>query len=122
MVSVNILDNGLGTDAAQKLTAILKDHSTLKSLCGNKANETELDMNGKKIGSEGAILLAPEIVANGAMKTVTINKFALPIQDIKTKSQLHFAGKGLKVEDAIIIAALIPLNVSIFTVTVVLLL
>ena len=46
------------------------------------------------------------------MKTVTINTFALPIQDIKTKSELDFSGKGLRVEDAIIIAALIPLNVS----------
>ena len=44
--------------------------------------------------------------------TVTINKFALPIQDIKTKEELNFSGKGLHVEDAIIIAALVPLNVS----------
>ena len=47
-----------------------------------------------------------------AMKTVTINTFALPIQDIKTKSKPDFSGKGLRVEDAIIIATLIPLNVS----------
>ncbi len=46
------------------------------------------------------------------MKTVTINTFALPIQDIKTKSDLDFSGKHLRIEDAIIIAALIPLNVS----------
>ena len=44
--------------------------------------------------------------------TVIINKFALPIQDIKTKAQLDLSGKSLGVEDAIIIAALIPLNVS----------
>ncbi len=44
--------------------------------------------------------------------TVTVNKFALPIQDIKTKSELDFSGKGLESEDAIIIAALVPLNVS----------
>ena len=46
------------------------------------------------------------------MVTVTINKFPLPIQDIKTKTELDFSSKGLQVEDAIIIAALIPLNVS----------
>ena len=44
--------------------------------------------------------------------TVTINKFALPIQEIKTKSELDLSGKSLGVEDAIIIAALIPPNVS----------
>jgi hypothetical protein len=46
------------------------------------------------------------------MSTVIINKFPLPIQDIKSKAEVEFSGKGLKVEDAIIIAALIPLNVS----------
>ena len=48
----------------------------------------------------------------GALVTVTINKFALPVQDIKTKAELDLSGKGLGVEDAIILAALIPLNVS----------
>ena len=47
-----------------------------------------------------------------ALVTVTINKFSLPIQDIKTKAELDFSGKGLHVEDAIVIAALVPLNVS----------
>ena len=64
------------------------------------------------MGSEGAIMLAPEIIANGVLATVTINTFALPIQDIKTKAKLDLSGKSLGVEDAIIIAALIPLNVS----------
>lgn len=44
--------------------------------------------------------------------TVTIHKFTLPIQDIKTKTELDLSGKELGVEDAIIVAALIPLNVS----------
>ena len=48
-----------------------------------------------------------------ALATVTIiNKFALPIKDIKTRTKLDFSGKELGVEDAIVIAALIPLNVS----------
>ena len=44
--------------------------------------------------------------------TVTINKFALPVQDVKMKAELDLSGKGLGVEDAIVIAALVPLNVS----------
>ena len=56
---------------------------------------------------------APNIdYAIRALATVTINAFALPIQDIKTKTELDLSGKRLGVEDAIIIAALIPLNVS----------
>jgi hypothetical protein len=48
----------------------------------------------------------------GAISTVIVNTFPLPIQDIKSKAELDFSGKKLKVEDAIIIAALIPSNVS----------
>ena len=44
LASVNILNNNIGAEHAQKLVAILKEHATLKSLCGNKGNETELDM------------------------------------------------------------------------------
>ena len=47
-----------------------------------------------------------------ALATVTINTFALPIQEIKTETELDFSNKGLEVEEAIVIAALIPLNVS----------
>ena len=39
-------------------------------------------------------------------------KFPLPIQDIKTKIELDFSGKELCALDAIVIAALLPLNVS----------
>ena len=39
-------------------------------------------------------------------------KFPLPIQDIKTKIELNFSGKELCSLDAIVIAALLPLNVS----------
>ena len=48
----------------------------------------------------------------GALVTVTINEFAIPIQDIKTKAELDLSDKGLGVQDTIIIAALVPLNVS----------
>ena len=43
---------------------------------------------------------------------ITINEFPLPFQDIKTKSELDLSGKGLGMEDASVIAAFIPLNVS----------
>jgi hypothetical protein len=65
--SVNILFNDIGTEQAQALGNVLKEHATLKSLCGNKGNETELDLSGelgKRLGAEGAIMLAPEIADN----------------------------------------------------------
>jgi hypothetical protein len=65
--SVNLLLNNIGVDQAKDLVGILKEHPTLKSLCGNKGNETELDMRGKMRGAGDAIMLVPEIVDNEAL-------------------------------------------------------
>eukprot|EP00935_MAST-01C_sp_MAST-1C-sp1_P001490 g1490.t1 len=73
LASVNILNNNIGAEHAQKLVAILKEHATLKSLCGNKGNQTELNMSGKQMGVDGAIMLVPEIVTNKALVTVNIS-------------------------------------------------
>jgi hypothetical protein len=75
--SVNVLFNNIGTEQAQALANILKEHPALKSLCGNKGNETELDMSGefnKRLGAEGAIMLAPEIIDNGALSALSLKK------------------------------------------------
>ena len=78
LVSANLLNNHIGASQAQKLVNILKEqHVTLKSLCGNKGNETKLDMSGKKMGADGAIMLAPEIVANGALTLLNISANSL---------------------------------------------
>jgi hypothetical protein len=62
-----VLQNGIGVEQAMALASILKEHPTLKSLCGNKGNKVELDMSNKRLGAAGAIMLAPEIIDNGAM-------------------------------------------------------
>jgi hypothetical protein len=72
--SVNVLFNDIGAEQAHALANVLKEHVTLKSLCGNKGNETELDMSGKKIGADGAIMLAPEIADNGALTSLNLAK------------------------------------------------
>jgi hypothetical protein len=65
--TVNLLKNDIGIEQAKALAGILKEHPTLKSLCGNSGEETELDMSGKRIGADGAIMLAPEIAGNRAL-------------------------------------------------------
>jgi hypothetical protein len=70
--SVNLLENGIRIDQARALVIILKEHPTLKSLCGNTGDETELDMSGKMSGAEDAIMLAAEIVDNGAMTSLKL--------------------------------------------------
>ena len=71
-MSANLLNNNIGTKQAHNLATILKEHATLKSLCGNKGDETELDMRCKKMGADGAVMLAPEIVANGALTSLNL--------------------------------------------------
>ena len=84
LVSANLLNNDIGTKQAQNLATILKEHATLKSLCGiNKGNETELDMSGKEMGADGAIMLAPEIVANGALKSLNLASNRLEAEGAK---------------------------------------
>jgi hypothetical protein len=58
--SVNLLENSIGIDQAKVLASALQEHPALKSLCGNMGDETELDMSGKEMGVDGAIMLAPE--------------------------------------------------------------
>jgi hypothetical protein len=70
---VNLLSNDIGVEQAGALMIILKEHPTLKSLCGNKGGETELDMSGKMKGAEDAIMLAAEIVDNEAMTKLDIS-------------------------------------------------
>jgi hypothetical protein len=41
-----------------------------------------------------------------------IYKFPLPIQDIKTKAELDFSAKELSYLDGIVLAALLPLDVT----------
>eukprot|EP00935_MAST-01C_sp_MAST-1C-sp1_P001408 g1408.t1 len=106
MVSVNILDNNIGTEQAQKLVAVLKEHPTLKSLCGNKGDETELDMSGKNMGADGAIMLAPEIVANEALTSLNLVRNNLHAEGAK-----HIA-EAIKVNVSNTKGALMSLNIG----------
>jgi hypothetical protein len=74
ILSVNLLKNEIGIDQAEALVSMLKEHPTLKSICGNRGDETKLDMSGKQMGASGAIMLAAEIVCNGALTTLDISE------------------------------------------------
>jgi hypothetical protein len=108
--SVNLLKNNIGVEQARALVTILKEHSTLKSLCGNKGDETELDMSGKMNGAEDAIMLAAEIIDNGA---ISISKFTFsgdssstePVTMVTSMMKADFSGKGLGVSGAIMLSA-----------------
>jgi hypothetical protein len=89
---VNLLKNGIGID--QALTSMLKGHPTLKSLCGNTGDETELDMSGKMSGAEDAIMLAAEIVDNGMLSKLDVRSNCISQQGKNALQQAwNAAGK-----------------------------
>jgi hypothetical protein len=85
ILSVNLLKNSTGVDQAKDLVIILTEHPTLKSLCGNKGNETELDMSGKMDGAEDAIMLAAEVVDNRALTSLNLSSNGLTRGTLKAE-------------------------------------
>jgi hypothetical protein len=75
---------------------------------------TEANFGSKNLGEGGAIIISAWLTHKdkGAISTVVMHKFPLPINDIKTKAELDLSGKELDALEAVVIAALLPLNVS----------
>jgi hypothetical protein len=71
--SINLLKNDISMEQAKALVIILKEHPTLKSLCGNMGNETELVMSGKMDGARDAVMLAAEVIDNRALTSLDIS-------------------------------------------------
>jgi hypothetical protein len=90
--SVNLLQNHIGPDQAAALVSILKEHPTLKSLCGNRGDETTLDMRGKMNGADDAIMLAAEIVDNGALIKLDISSNQIGRKEEQDLQRICVAG------------------------------
>jgi Leucine-rich repeat (LRR) protein len=98
--SVNLLKNGIGTYQARTLANIFKGHSTLKSLCGNKGDEKELDMSGKMCGAGDVIMLAAEIVGYRDLSVLNLaenNLGELVLPEGWTEDYGEFEYEGLEV-------------------------
>jgi hypothetical protein len=92
ILSVNLLKNGIGVEQARALVVILNEHSTLKSLCGNNGDETELDMSGKMNGAEDAIMLATEIIDNGALAKLDMSTNGIGAEQEEDLQRICMAG------------------------------
>jgi hypothetical protein len=111
ILSVNLLKNRISVAQAENLVSILKEHPTLKSLCGNSGDETELDMSGKMKGATDAIMLVPEIVDNGAVSQFTFSGDSYESKPVTMETSLveaDFSGKVLGVSGAIMVGAFLP--------------
>ena len=104
-------NNLCNKEAGKALAQALAGNTTLREL-DVSCNQSPTNDYSARDGPGFAQELAVGISGNGALSTVTMYKFRLPIQDIKTKIEQDFSGKELCSLDAIVIAALLPLNVS----------
>jgi hypothetical protein len=72
--SANLLGNSIGVEQAQALLKIKEVKPGLTTLCGLRGDETELDLSGKGLTGPGcAILLAPEMEANGSLSSLDVS-------------------------------------------------
>jgi hypothetical protein len=92
---------------------ILNKHPTLKSLCGNMGNETELDMSGKMDGAGDATMLVPEIIGNQALSKLTFGDKQVVTLTTQMK-EVNVSGK-LESYEAQIIVAFLPKCMSVYT-------
>ena len=107
---MNILGNYIGANHARSLIGFLDTSDKLTTLCGFTGNETELDLSKKGLSAGCAVLVANEMKVNRALTSVKVNDYTISVNDIRTKPVLDLSSKKLRNEDAIIIAALLPLN------------
>jgi hypothetical protein len=109
LTKFDISSNDIRAAGGEALAEALQGNQVMTQL--NVASNN-LRYSSTAVDMSGVIALADTIKDMGVISTVIVNTFPLPIQDIKSKAELDFSRKGLKVEDAIIIAALLPSNVS----------
>ena len=102
--SANLLGNDIGVEQAQALLKVKEAKPGLTTLCGLSGDETELDLSGKNLRPGCAILLAPEMEANGSLSELDLSKNNLRSEGLSAVSealkatsikQLNIAGNDL---------------------------
>ena len=78
LVSINVMGNTIGKEELSKLQITMKSHSTLQSLCGISASDTEADLSGLGMDAADAAILAEDIYENAfALSSLDLSQNAL---------------------------------------------
>jgi hypothetical protein len=100
---LDISSNSMYAEPMTLLAQALNGNTTLK----------ELSAAGNQLDAEDAKVLAPAIQAMGSLSKLKMNKYELPVQEIKTATELDLSNKDLNYNlDAIVIAALIKVQTT----------
>ena len=101
---VNLLGNDIPPEQAQELIKVMESKENLKTLCGFKGDEKELDLSKKNLKAGCAVLVSHEIQDMGALASMTFRD-KKPVTINTTMTEADFSGAELGVPGAIILAA-----------------
>ena len=131
VTDLNISENDLEAPDIAGFAGHLKDMGQLSKLTWSGGNYdhgrqqappvtldttmTEADLSNKHLGESGATILAAFITTKnmqdkGSLSKLKMEKYELPVQEIKTATELDLSNKGLGKLDAIVIVVLIKVR------------
>jgi hypothetical protein len=108
LFSANLLGNNIGVEQAQELVKIKEAKPGLKTLCGFMMEETEVDLSGKNLQAEDAILIASDISDTGSLSKLIFSGDhwqSTPVTVEVGMTEADFSGAKLQQSGAIILAA-----------------
>jgi hypothetical protein len=113
MTSLHVGKNNIPEKEMRKITTIAMRKNSMKILCEVPFKDktlTELDVSGKNLGTEGALVVAGYLDGNGALTNFTFsgddNSKSVTMETTMTVAD--FSGKGLGVSGAIMLSAFLP--------------
>ncbi|KAK3271197.1 hypothetical protein CYMTET_20443 [Cymbomonas tetramitiformis] len=72
LTTLNLLRTNMGDAGRVAILAAMEQNDSLTSACGIPSNATNVDLSGKNLGSEDALLLAGELVLNKSINTLNL--------------------------------------------------
>jgi hypothetical protein len=116
MTSLHVGQNNIPENEMREIMAIMAiamRMDSMKILCEIPFKDktlTELDVSGKNLGTEGALVVAEYFDGNGAISQFTFSGdvYSTPVTMETSMAEADFGGKGLGISGALMVAAFLP--------------
>ena len=113
-MSLHVGMNAIPEKEMKEIIDIAMSKDSMKLLCEVPIKDktlTELDVSGKSLGTEGALVVAEYLRDNGAMSKFTFSgdkNWSKPITMQTGMTEADFSGKDLGVSGGVMVAAFLP--------------
>jgi hypothetical protein len=114
LTSLHVGKNDIPAKEAKEIMAIAMGMESMTILCGVPFKDktlTELDVSGKNLGTEGALVITEYLDGNRAISTFTFSgddEESEPVTMEISMVEADFSWKGLGLSGAIMVAAFLP--------------